>query len=109
MSDNNLISIDQKLYSNYPIYNNNVNIGANNNQNILNNYFYKSFEGYYNSQNNNEFKFKKPLIERPGDWICFNCHNLNFAFRTNCNRCHITKKYNQSLIIKNHLKLISNN
>ena len=40
-------------------------------------------------------KPKKKLIERPGDWICCNCKNLNFAFRTNCNRCHLTKSENQ--------------
>ena len=40
-------------------------------------------------------KNKKPLIERPGDWICSGCQNLNFAFRTNCNRCHLPKEGNQ--------------
>ena len=43
-------------------------------------------------------KFKKPFIERPGDWICVNCQNLNFAFRTNCNRCHLTKTENQKYL-----------
>ena len=33
----------------------------------------------------------KPFIERSGDWFCFNCKNLNFAFRVVCNRCHISK------------------
>ena len=41
---------------------------------------------------------RKPLNERPGDWICYNCQNLNFTFRTNCNRCHISKIQNQKLI-----------
>jgi hypothetical protein len=42
----------------------------------------------------NNFKMKKkvkPFIERSGDWFCFNCKNLNFAFRVVCNRCHISK------------------
>lgn len=43
---------------------------------------------------------KKPFFERPGDWICMNCHNLNFSFRTNCNRCHIMKK-NNNILFKN--------
>lgn len=24
---------------------------------------------------------------REGDWICYNCNNLNFSFRKKCNRC----------------------
>ena len=34
---------------------------------------------------------KKVFKERIGDWICFNCNNLNFSFRTQCNRCKISK------------------
>jgi hypothetical protein len=34
---------------------------------------------------------KRPLIEREGDWKCDSCSNLNFAFRSECNRCHLTK------------------
>ena len=34
---------------------------------------------------------KKPFDKRKGDWICPECHNLNFAFRIVCNRCKITK------------------
>ena len=45
-----------------------------------------------------EKKKKKPFVEREGDWICFKCKNLNFAFRTNCNRCHLTKNENQKII-----------
>lgn len=40
-------------------------------------------------------KCKKPFIERPGDWICCKCQNLNFAFRTNCNRCHLNRADNK--------------
>ena len=42
--------------------------------------------------------YKKPFIERPGDWICSNCQNLNFSFRTNCNRCHLPKNEKQKNI-----------
>ncbi len=37
-------------------------------------------------------KKKKPLIERKGDWQCPKCHNLNFAFRQQCNRCSLSKE-----------------
>ena len=39
-----------------------------------------------------------PLIERKGDWSCPKCRNLNFAFRTNCNRCHLNRTENKKYI-----------
>jgi len=39
-----------------------------------------------------ECKIKKPFVERPGDWVCINCKNLNFAFRIHCNRCQFSKQ-----------------
>lgn len=43
---------------------------------------------------------------RPGDWICHNCNNVNFAFRSQCNRCHILKNeekgFNNALFITNN-------
>lgn len=65
---------------------------AHNNSNSLNNNFNMNF-----SMNNSFEKNKnsrKPFIERAGDWVCHKCNNLNFAFRTNCNRCHLTKSEN---------------
>ena len=40
----------------------------------------------------------KNFASRTGDWVCFKCNNLNFSFRTNCNRCHLTKSENQRLM-----------
>ena len=37
-------------------------------------------------------KKTRPFTERQGDWICKFCKNLNFAFRNECNRCHMLKK-----------------
>ena len=34
---------------------------------------------------------KKPFDKRKGDWLCPECHNLNFSFRVVCNRCQIPK------------------
>ena len=28
---------------------------------------------------------------KKGDWTCINCRNLNYSFRTVCNRCKIPK------------------
>ena len=52
------------------------------------------------NKKNEEKKKKKPFVEREGDWICFNCDNLNFAFRTQCNRCHLAKSENPKMIQK---------
>jgi hypothetical protein len=33
---------------------------------------------------------------REGDWVCYNCQNLNFSFRKKCNRCKVqTKEQNE--------------
>ena len=40
----------------------------------------------YNRKKRNNFK------ERKGDWICMVCNNLNFAFRTQCNKCKSLKE-----------------
>ena len=37
-------------------------------------------------------KLFKGFKERDGDWTCYYCKNLNFKFRNECNRCHITKE-----------------
>ena len=79
-------------------------------------------------EKNSGDKKKKPLIERKGDWQCPQCHNLNFAFRQECNRCHLSKEVylnyqnkiqqqgnnfginlmNQPQIIQNQINLIQN-
>ena len=40
-----------------------------------------------NNFNSNQQKAKKVIKERKGDWVCQFCCNINFAFRTICNRC----------------------
>ena len=35
---------------------------------------------------------KQKFSERAGDWFCFKCKNLNFSFRTFCNRCKLSKE-----------------
>ena len=43
-----------------------------------------------------------------GDWIWFKCKNLNFAFRSVCNRCQIPKEESEKLT-KQSYSTISNN
>jgi len=65
---------------------------------------------YYNIQlifiDNN--KLKKPFLERPGDWVCIKCKNLNFAFRNSCNRCH-TLKTESNLLFEQYLRKVLDN
>ena len=64
------------------INNNNKNIPKNNTGNKNKNY------------GNNEKKKKKKnkeFVEREGDWSCYRCKNINFAFRDKCNKCKMTK------------------
>ena len=66
-------------------------------------------EIYYNKNNvepeKKEEKCKKPFEIREGDWTCEFCYNLNFAFRTKCNRCGVIKDFLQ---IKNNLSMNTN-
>ena len=80
--------------------NNNNQTDINNsskNETTHNKFSSKNSHQYNFSHNNNEHfkrKLNRPFTEREGDWICFKCKNLNFAFRTICNRCHEAKNKN---------------
>ena len=58
--------------------------------------------------NNNENKTQKQFSEREGDWICFNCKNVNFAFRKLCNRCQLSKNESENLFKINFQMFNSN-
>ncbi len=60
------------------------------------------------NKNNFENKGQKLFSEREGDWICFNCKNVNFAFRIICNRCQLPKIESEKLLQLN-FNLMSNN
>ena len=57
---------------------------------------------------NEDTKSNKQFSERVGDWICFKCKNLNFAFRNVCNRCQIPKEESEQLTIQSY-STVSNN
>ena len=49
---------------------------------------------------------------KKGDWICSYCKNLNYSFRTICNRCRIPKVYsliNTQLTNQNKTMIVNNN
>lgn len=39
------------------------------------------------AKNSSQSKENKSNEERVGDWVCLECANLNFSFRSQCNRC----------------------
>jgi len=43
-------------------------------------------------------KKKNNFVKREGDWICYKCKNLNFAFRSICNKCKLPKKESEKQI-----------
>ena len=63
-----------------------------------NNNITKSNGSNSNSTTTSQSKFS----ERAGDWTCLHCQNLNFAFRTQCNRCHLPKEKSESLIFQSN-------
>ena len=89
-----------KIYNNN---NKNVNVNVeNNNENKKNN----STSSFIV---NNDKKSQKYFSERIGDWICFYCKNLNFAFRKLCNRCQLPKETSESLFQQfNNINIITN-
>ena len=60
------------------------------------------------NENEDTKSSSKQFSERVGDWICFKCKNLNFAFRSVCNRCQIPKEESEKLT-KQSYSTISNN
>ena len=82
---NFVVSLGNKAYNFFPRnYKNNKETFMNKENKI------KSREELFNKKKINNFLNKKKNIyvkERKGDWICQNCFNLNFSFRTICNKC----------------------
>ena len=95
----NTINFQNNIFSLNQMMNNNNNYLMQNEQ-IINQMrrkeeLNKLLFSYNNRMNNNNNRIdRKCLIKRKGDWICNNCNNLNFTFRTICNRCKIPKSIN---------------
>ena len=51
-----------------------------------------NFKNYVENKNRMSHKKNKFPREKKMEWVCPLCHNLNYAFRTICNRCKIPKK-----------------
>ena len=72
-----------------PIYDNNKT------QNLFNKNNNNNNKGHMKQiKNNNLFLFNNLNFYRDqkNDWVCTFCNNLNFSFRTKCNRCKVNKE-----------------
>ena len=71
-----------------PIYDNNKN------QNLFNKNNNNKNHMKQNLKNNNLFLFNNlnNYRDQKNDWVCTFCNNLNFSFRTKCNRCKVNKE-----------------
>lgn len=45
----------------------------------------------FESKESKDIKDRNDRNNKDGDWICFNCRNLNYSFRNVCNRCKVPK------------------
>ena len=56
----------------------------------------------FNENNTRKKKEKKKkrinFVKREGDWICYKCKNLNFAFRSVCNKCKLPKEESEKYL-----------
>ena len=105
------INFSEKENSNLNLVNNAVNVSKKFNEMCLNkddmkNFFLKNSKGKSQKIKNGKNKF----LGREGDWKCFNCKNINFAFRKNCNRCNFFKEESQkkSENVQNNFRMIIN-
>ena len=73
-----------------PIYDNNKNKNLYNKNNNNNNCPKQSIKinNLYLNNNLNCSNFR----DQKKDWVCTFCNNLNYSFRTKCNRCKINKE-----------------
>ena len=55
------------------------------------NYLPNNMDYTHSDDGKKKKKKKKEFVEREGDWPCYRCKNLNFAFRDKCNKCQMTK------------------
>ena len=57
-----------------------------------------------NSSNNKSKKTKnkkkkKNFVVKKGDWVCYNCKNINYSFRDKCNKCALDKEESEQKYI----------
>ena len=82
-----------------------------NNNNFINTYFcpflvYPSNYINKNNINKKKEKKKKNFMQKEGDWVCYDCKNINFSFRNKCNRCKLLKKESESKFLEAEKRIL---
>ena len=63
-----------------------------NNNNILDNLMPLISNGYEFIPKNFNLNKENKIVNKKVDWICSFCRNLNYSFRTKCNRCKVSRE-----------------
>ena len=100
-SDSSLKNDDYSINNGRPFLyyvNNKYDITSNYNELLFNNLnqslFSKCDSNCHNNSKKKKYNNKKNKLikDRKRDWVCQMCLNLNYAFRIECNRCHLPKE-----------------
>jgi len=105
------INFSEKENSNSNLVNNAVNVTKKFNEMCLNREDMQNFVLKNSNVKKNKIKKRKiNFLERDGDWKCFKCKNINFAFRKTCNRCNFMKEESikKSENVQKNLRMIIN-
>ena len=105
------INFSEKENSNSNLVNNAVNVTKKFNEMCLNREDMQNFVLKNSNVKKNKIKKRKiNFLERDGDWKCFKCKNINFAFRKTCNRCNFLKEESikKSENVQKNLRMIIN-
>ena len=105
------INFSEKENSNSNLVNNAVNVTKKFNEMCLNREDLQNFVLKNSNVKKNKIKKRKiNFLERDGDWKCFKCKNINFAFRKTCNRCNFMKEESikKSENVQKNLRMIIN-
>ena len=105
------INFSEKENSNNNLVSNAVNVSKKFNEMCLNKEDMQNFILKNSNVKKNKIKKgKKNFLEREGDWKCFKCKNINFAFRKTCNRCNFMKEESikKSENVQKNLRMIIN-
>lgn len=70
---------------------------------IYNNNPFNNKNDNHSNKKTNIYYFNNNIRDPKKDWICIFCNNLNYSFRTKCNRCKIGKEESGKNSLNNYV------